>query len=107
MSPPTLPAWSLYRVTAARKVTDYSSNFQNYLEAGNLFLSAATGAFFFIKTHKNIHSSELLILRAKLQGRGEPEISAALTGGLSGPQNWLSRSGSGQLIFDSDVREQF
>ena len=30
---------------------------------------------------------------------GEPEISAALTGGLSGPQNWLSRSGSGQLIF--------
>ena len=48
-----------------------------------------------------------MIFCAKLQGRGEPEISPALTGGLSGPHNWLSRSGSGQLIFVSDVRETF
>ena len=57
-----------------------------------------------IKTHKNRQLRDFLIFRAKLQGRGEPEISPALTGGLSGPQNWLSCNGSGPIIFVSDVR---
>jgi len=45
------------------------SNYQvilgNYLEAGNLFLSAVE-ELFLIENHKNKHSFEFLIFRAKL-----------------------------------------